>query len=73
MCLDNRTIQHQDLHPKTAVQEELFHTSTSLDWQPMTDHSRGMHSVSDIIIICSLKKAFRLNMENSQEWLSKGS
>ena len=46
MCLNNRTVQHQDLHPKTAVQEELFHTSTSLDWQPMTDHSRGMHSVS---------------------------
>ena len=57
MCLDNRTIQHQDLHPKTAVQEELFHTSTSLDWQPMTDHSRGMHSVSEIIIICILKRA----------------
>ena len=46
MCLNNRTIQHQDLHPKTAAQEEMFHTSTSLDWQPMTDHSRGMHSVS---------------------------
>ena len=62
MCLDNRTIQHQDLHPKTAVQEELFHTSTSLDWQPMTDHSRGMHSVSDIIIERSLSvKHYRTN------------
>ena len=72
MSLNNRTVQHQDLHPKTAVQEEMFHTSTSLDWQPMTDHSRGMHSVSEISIKCLVKIYYlRLNMENSQEWLSK--
>ena len=46
MSLNNRTVTHQDLHPKTAIQKELFHTSSSLDWQPMIDHSRGMHSVN---------------------------
>ena len=45
MSLHNRTITHKDLHPKTANQKELFHSASSLDWQPMTDHSRGMQSV----------------------------
>ena len=45
MSLHNRIITHKDLHPKTANQKELFHSASSLDWQPMTDHSRGMQSV----------------------------
>ena len=51
MSLDGRTIEHKDLHPKTAMQDQLFHQATSLDWQPMTDHSRGMHSVSLLGVI----------------------
>ena len=45
MSLHNRIVTHKDLHPKTANQKELFHSASSLDWQPMTDHSRGMQSV----------------------------
>ena len=26
MSLTNRTIEHQELHPKTAAQEKLFHS-----------------------------------------------
>ena len=54
MSLHNRTITHKDLHPKTANQKELFHSASSLDWQPMTDHSRGMQSVIRITFLKGL-------------------
>ena len=30
MSLTNRTIEHQDLHPKTAAQDKLFHSGQFL-------------------------------------------
>jgi len=31
MSLTNRTIEHQDLHPKTAAQDKLFHSGQFLE------------------------------------------
>ena len=45
MNLKGRDIVHQNLHPKIAVQERLFHPNSSLNWLQIDDPELGMHSV----------------------------
>ena len=45
MNLKGRDIVHQNLHPKIAAQERLFHPNSSLNWLQIDDPELGMHSV----------------------------
>ena len=45
MNLKGRDIVHQNLHPKIAAQERLFHPNSSLNWLQIDDPVLGMHSV----------------------------
>jgi len=45
MNLKGRDIVHQNLHPKIAAQERLFHPNSSLNWLQIDDPELGMHSI----------------------------
>ena len=45
MDLTGRHIVHQNLHPKIASQEKLFHPNSSLNWLQIDDPELGMDNV----------------------------
>ena len=61
MNLKGRDIVHQNLHPKIAAQERLFHPNSSLNWLQIDDPELGMHSViTCFFMITSILDKLRL-------------
>jgi len=74
MNLKGRDIVHQNLHPKIAAQERLFHPNSSLNWLQIDDPELGMHSVglNSCIGFWTILSKLRGQIENKRPFFVNG-